>query len=271
MLLPRRKLIVGAAASILSPYVARAQVGQIGTWPPKFPAPSGGGGGGSCPTCTTGIVGYWKFDENTGSTTADATGNGNTLTITSSDWVPGKINSALSYNGTSTENAYVGPLNSSNVLYLPAAWSISAWVNFPSLTTPPIQCIMEMANNNTTELYYIYVGYASGYLLRFGSGYLSYFTTPFSPVANTWYHLVGTFDGTSTIVGYLNGTSLGSTGSASPSSIGTTGYYFQVGASYGAGNLLTAIVDEVGVWSRVLTATEVSDLYNSGAGLQYPF
>ena len=32
-----------------------------------------------------------------------------------------------------------------------------------------------------------------------------------------------------------------------------------------------AIIDEVGIWSRVLTDTEIEDLYNSGAGLQYPF
>jgi hypothetical protein len=30
-------------------------------------------------------------------------------------------------------------------------------------------------------------------------------------------------------------------------------------------------IDEVGIWSRVLTSTEVTQLYNGGAGLQYPF
>jgi hypothetical protein len=37
----------------------------------------------------TGLVGYWKFDEGTGSTTADLTSNGNNGTISGAIWVPG--------------------------------------------------------------------------------------------------------------------------------------------------------------------------------------
>jgi hypothetical protein len=29
-------------------------------------------------------------------------------------------------------------------------------------------------------------------------------------------------------------------------------------------------LDAIGVWNRVLTATEVTELYNSGNGKQYP-
>lgn len=42
----------------------------------------------SVPTNSTGLVGYWKMDEGTGTTTADATGNGHTGTLTSGPlWV----------------------------------------------------------------------------------------------------------------------------------------------------------------------------------------
>jgi hypothetical protein len=37
----------------------------------------------------SGLVGYWKFDEGTGSTTADQTSNGNDGTISGAIWVPG--------------------------------------------------------------------------------------------------------------------------------------------------------------------------------------
>jgi Concanavalin A-like lectin/glucanases superfamily/PKD domain/Secretion system C-terminal sorting domain/Bacterial Ig domain len=36
----------------------------------------------------TNLVGYWKFDEGAGTTTADASGHGNTLTLNSAGWVP---------------------------------------------------------------------------------------------------------------------------------------------------------------------------------------
>jgi hypothetical protein len=36
-------------------------------------------------------------------------------------------------------------------------------------------------------------------------------------------------------------------------------------------NNLTGSIDEVGIWSRALSSTEVTALYNSGNGFQYPF
>jgi hypothetical protein len=51
-----------------------------------------------------GLVGYWKFDEGTGSTTADLTSNGNNGTISGAIWVPGAtpvedgVNTLQSYN-----------------------------------------------------------------------------------------------------------------------------------------------------------------------------
>jgi hypothetical protein len=37
------------------------------------------------------------------------------------------------------------------------------------------------------------------------------------------------------------------------------------------GGYLSAFQDETGVWSRKLSSTEINQLYNGGAGLQYPF
>jgi hypothetical protein len=47
---------------------------------------------------------------------------------------------------------------------------------------------------------------------------------------------------------------------------------FSIGTWPGIGgqNFLGEI-DEVGIWSRALTSGEISDLYNSGSGLSYPF
>lgn len=57
------------------------------------------------PAATSGLVGFWKFDENTGTTTADASGNGNTGTLTSgAGWGAGQIGTAVSLDGS---NDYV--------------------------------------------------------------------------------------------------------------------------------------------------------------------
>ncbi len=61
-----------------------------------------------------GLVGYWKFDEGQGTTTADATSNGNDGTISGAIWVPGttraedEVNPPGSFN---LEQNYPNPFN----------------------------------------------------------------------------------------------------------------------------------------------------------------
>jgi hypothetical protein len=50
----------------------------------------------------SGQIGRWKFDENAGATTADATSFGNNGTITTAAWSNGRIGSALHFDGVSS-------------------------------------------------------------------------------------------------------------------------------------------------------------------------
>jgi hypothetical protein len=78
---------------------------------------------------TTGLVGQWKFDESSGSTTAaDSSGSGNTGTLTnmatSTAWVSGQIGNALEFDGT---NDYVNAGSASNLDDL-SVMTVSAWI-----------------------------------------------------------------------------------------------------------------------------------------------
>jgi len=70
---------------------------------------------------------------------------------------------------------------------------------------------------------------------------------------------------------YVNGSSVASTPSSggSMASVFNSSAPFQLGAISG-GNYIDGLIDETGVWSRLLTAEEVTQLYNGGAGLAYP-
>ena len=46
---------------------------------------------------------------------------------------------------------------------------------------------------------------------------------------------------------------------------------FYIGNSADTFSAFDGVIDEVGLWSKVLSATEITDLYNSGAGFAYPF
>src|SRR5450759_5412343 len=50
---------------------------------------------------THGLVGYWKFDEGTGTNATDSSGMGNNGTLTNGPtWTTGKVGGALSFDGT---------------------------------------------------------------------------------------------------------------------------------------------------------------------------
>ncbi|GAH87542.1 unnamed protein product, partial [marine sediment metagenome] len=68
---------------------------------------------------------------------------------------------------------------------------------------------------------------------------------------------------------YKNGEEAASTSLPSLSTAGTN-IYIGGHPSYFT-RYVDATIDEVGIWNRSLTAEEISDLYNEGNGLAYPF
>ena len=90
----------GLSASTTYRYRVRAAdaAGNLGGTPPVAEATTG-----AAPPAPTGLVGAWAFSEGTGTTTADASGNGNAGTITGATWsTQGRYGNALSFNGTNS-------------------------------------------------------------------------------------------------------------------------------------------------------------------------
>jgi hypothetical protein len=91
-----------------------------------------------------------------------------------------------------------------------------------------------------------------------------FITSPNKYNDGQWHYAVGTYDGT-TLRLYIDGVQVASktTGGAVPDNTGTQPV--RVGAnSRAADRFFTGNVDEVRVWNRALTSTEVSSAYNSG-------
>lgn len=214
---------------------------------------------------TTNLVAYYKLDDNTGTSAADASGGGLTGTLIGSPtWTAAKINSGLSFGGTSD---YV------KVLSFPMGpdFSLSCWINatsFPHSYNAIATCI------NATTDYWSPLVKSTGqlaYYINTGNQF-SYDGTGANTLATgTWYHLVFTYDSTGgSAVGYVNASVDGSISVFGTLPINTG--EMRIGSqSNAAGREFNGIIDEVGIWSRALTSTEVTSLYNSGAGLQYPF
>ena len=96
---------------------------------------------------------------------------------------------------------------------------------------------------------------------------------------NNWHMVTITYDGSGLSSGfkfYHNGVETTPTNSGNEFDTFTGGgseMYFAGGGDSGSigQNGFDGYLDEIGTWQKQLNPTEVSDLYNSGAALQYPF
>lgn len=84
----------------------------------------------------TGLNAHWKLDESSGSTAADSSGNGFNGTLVNmdggTDWVPGKVNNALDFDGVDDA---VNSGYSPGVSYNDGEWTVSGWFRSSSTRT----------------------------------------------------------------------------------------------------------------------------------------
>jgi len=214
---------------------------------------------------TDNLVSYWKLDESSGNA-ADSVGS-NTLTNTSVSYVTGKIGNAAQFgSGKKLTSPNDTSLNTSN-------FTLSAWVYFTGTNSQQSRIaerddvsterlwIATTGESNTTFDFYAWNSTGTLFSANGGGTNLS---------QNAWHHVVATWDG-SYIKRYVDGSAYGTDLSVSGSLKGATEPLTIGNDTYGINRYLAGNIDEVGIWSRALTSTEVTELYNGGAGLQYPF
>jgi len=208
---------------------------------------------------TDGLVSYYKFDGD--ATDSVGTNNG---TVNGATQVSGKINSAYSFNGSNDDIA----LNN-NIIGGYSAMTFSVWVkaNSFSAVNPILKTWSDIKSNRKILIDIDTSGYIDFDIYtttQYGGSMSSQIST------NTWYFLTFTYDG-SIMKLYINGTEQSTTYSASGIiQTGTLQDYFGKTNNV-ASEYFNGIMDEIGIWNRALTASEISELYNSGAGLSYPF
>jgi len=86
---------------------------------------------------------------------------------------------------------------------------------------------------------------------------------PYPYAINTWYHLCGTWDG-STMTVYINGISLGTTAFSGPISYDATQNTYIGRRGHGQAYYWDGGIDDVAIWNTGKSASEVLAIYNSG-------
>ena len=224
---------------------------------------------------TNGLAAYWAFDEVSGATASDSTTNANHGALVNfpgdnSQWIAGRIGGGLGFRGA-------GPNDYVNVPNYPkpgSTMTISAWVWADSRPTwatiiknwPGSQQQFHFGLENTS-------GDLSNYLIQQGGGQLGPVREGAgSPIPlGSWQHVALVCDGRNMRL-YRNGVPVGAP-LAYNGTIQTNpvNQYLSIGAkrngatvdSYWQGRM-----DDLGLWTRGLTADEIFSIYKTGTNGQ---
>jgi len=211
---------------------------------------------------------YYKMDGNSN----DATGNGHTATVSGASLTTGKIGQGYTFNGTSDYIEYVS--GAQNLGLFTQAMSINVWANISqdSSTRMIVQC--QDDNNSHFPIFYIYKSTTNTVIMQYRNNEGTVTTITSGTIANGWHMFTMIISATNREF-LIDDVSIGSVATGTTFSTGNSAN-FEIGNSYqgwitSRGNYYNSIIDEVGVWTRAITGAEVTELYNSGAGLQYPY
>jgi hypothetical protein len=203
-------------------------------------------------------VGYWKFDEGTGTIASDSSGNGNIGTLHGPQWVNGRI-SFLKFDGV---NDYVSVPHSSTLDVSGNQISVEYWMKLstdwyadPSKGWQYDQILYDKGNAYTAAMIR-----STGHH-RFNIPYLPPYpeTNKDSWTANTWYHIADVFDGNQIRI-YVNGVldkAETVVGSVSRSTINLA-----IGAHcYGDSNFFNGAIDEFTIYNYARTSAQILNDY----------
>jgi hypothetical protein len=228
---------------------------------------------------TTGLVAYWKFNESSAGSSAvtrsDSHG-ANHLTDNSPFAASGtgKIANCLTLVRANSEYLSItdNPALSvgSNV-----DLTITCWAKLASKPGGGSMFILGKDGNTTGTREYDLSYDTATDRFRFHTGRASVTTLDTVTSANlgavstgVWYFIAATMDTTGNVIAIQvnNGTADTLAKTIDPPN---TGQPFEIGRFTGGLNYWDGDIDEMGVWKRVLNSTELTALYNGGAGLPY--
>jgi len=210
------------------------------------------------PPNNLGLVGYWSFEDGRGSKATDFSGHGNNGTLTNGPvWTSGKIGKGVSFDANVSgqqviETSYTVPALSTSDNF---TWS--TWVYLRSAPYGGATIIGNRANGTQVPLQFIEL--TPTYFYVYQDGYNG-------TIANTlplgvWTH-VAVVKSSSTFTYYQNAVSKG-TGNQT---VNEDSNPFYIGGDYDNQGAIDGVVDEVRLYNRALSATEVAALYNASLG-----
>lgn len=219
-----------------------------------------------------GLVGHWKFDEGSGSFAADASGFGNDGTmVNGAGWTGGKFGTAANLDGA---NDYVSAASSASINNPRTGMTVAMWINLRSAVNVYGCLAGRRWGPGWDDLWVLYYDNSDGqnrYSFGARTSDAVYVTGPSSlGDLNSWVHIAGTYDG-SRIRVYRNGAEIAS--AALTGTIPTESSALFLGAgdngNTGIGEYLNGAMDDVRLYDRALSASELQSLAGGSSSTTY--
>jgi len=216
-------------------------------------------------TSMTTAVALWHMDEGSGTTSADATGNGNTASLYKKgvSWTTGKYNKALLFDG----NQGYADCGNKSILNISSDVSIAAWVKLNgNESDQKIGAIQDgnaggykMTIYNMIPEFEVRDAYNNATLNRYVSGGTTLST-------GTWYHIIGVFSGSGGYIRtYVNGNPDRTLNAVVPANLApTTGDFYIATEPFSTGSLLLdGSLDDLQVFNYALSDSQAMALYKN--------
>lgn len=215
-----------------------------------------------------GLIGYWSFDEGTGSVAYDSSGCGNDGVIIGATWTTGKRGSALEI----THTEYVGNIPAKYDDTITNAFTVVAWVKWYGLPSYNHGSYFFDGRGNPYlgEGFLLYISFQStvGFWLNDVDMSSNIFSNYVVPI-DSWVHVAAVYNDSSDLSCiYING-HLDNTKTITETYT-KSNHYPAIGTNHwapgdGQWAPINGVEDEVRLYNRALNASEILALYDSNA------
>ena len=233
----------------------------------------------------TGLKAYYKFDASSGNIVNKASEVGSTDNLTGADMTitgatydqTGIIDKALSFDGTNDYGTLGSSLSNFNFLHGTGDWSINFWVKYDEFIAE--DRFLSNLDSTETRGMDMAVGWngdpdgSLGMAIKSDNGFMvnqGAFTFPATVSVGTWVMITMTCDysdTTNTYKVYLNGSAGGTQARGNTGSTGNSEYSLKLACRGNTSDrFFDGSFDELSIWQRELSQSEITAIYNSGSG-----
>jgi len=202
-------------------------------------------------------VSLWKLDEGEGTVANDSFGGNNGILRGDPEWIDGKIDGALSFNGV---DDYVEVDNAAGIPIGSSARTLVAWLRPAAPSSVHRGAVGWSSSRGRRKIFMLFHNKNNKWML------VTYhhdgeFGEPI--IEGQWYHVALTYEaGSATVMAYINGSFIDNIDLGAP--LDTANNYTTIGKTSYQSTWFNGTIDEAAIYDKALSLEQIQQLYWNG-------